>query len=354
MQKLRYAVIGTGGIANSHFHDVTAKPDVEVVGLSDVAAANLEAASKRFPKAVAEPDYEAMLAKAEPDVVSVCTPNRFHKAQVLAALKVGAHVICEKPMAMNLAEAKEMESARAKAGKLGYINFSYRNVMSFRFARELIASGELGRISRVHAVYLQSFLGAPGTLYSWRNDLDIAGWGALGDLGVHMIDAVRFITGLDYERVVGLALTAIPEKLDAQGKPHKVTTDTNSAFIAQLSEGVAATFETTQSAPGYGNHHRIEVSGEHGTLIVLSDKPNEIEMTVGKSINRYATWATSIPVNTVPTDFCARQKTGGPGLLIDAVRGEKVEFPTFADGVAAQKVLEGIRESTRTNAWCSL
>ncbi len=169
-------------------------------------------------------------------------------------------------MAMTVAEAESMEAARAAAGKLGGINFSYRNNHAFRFARELLAAGELGRLMRVSAVYLQSFLGAPATPYSWRNDVSLAGFGALGDLGVHMIDGVFFLTGLDYRRVVGLAQTLIPEKPDAGGVTRKITTDTNAAFLAELAGGVVATFETTQVAPGYGNYFRIEISGERGTL----------------------------------------------------------------------------------------
>jgi hypothetical protein len=123
-----------------------------------------------------------MLRETRPDLVSICTPNKFHHPATLLALEHGAHVMSEKPMAMTVAEAEAMEAARSKTGKLGGINFSYRNVPAFRFARELIAAGELGRILRVNTVYLQSFLGAPATAHSWRNDAALAGFGALGIL----------------------------------------------------------------------------------------------------------------------------------------------------------------------------
>jgi predicted dehydrogenase len=353
MESVRFAVIGVAGIAGAHYGPVLARKGVELVGLVDASEKNLASASERHPEAVATADVDEMLAKAKPDLVSVCTPNKWHCEYTLKALKAGAHVICEKPMAMNLAEAESMEAERAKAGKLGYINFSYRNIASFRFARELIRRGELGRIQRVQGLYLQSWLGSKASGFSWRNDKAIAGSGTLGDLGVHMIDAVRFITGLEFDRVVGIHRTTVPTRKDGEGREREVTTDTNASFLAEFDGGAVGTFETTQTAPGYGNYHRIEVSGDRGTLIVISDKGNEIQMTVGESLSKFATWTTGHPVHQVPTEFLAQQRADGPGLLVDAIRGEDVDYPTFADGVRAQAVLEAILNSNDGGSWVS-
>ena len=351
---VRYAVIGVGGVAQAHLAAIASQPGVVVVGLTDTTdpktwrVPNEHAAVPRFQ------DAEKMLVETRPTLVSVCTPNKFHRLFAELALKHGAHVACEKPMAMTVAEAESMEATRAKAGKIGAINFSYRNVTSFRFARELIAAGELGRIMRVNTVYLQSFLGAPATLHSWRNDNALAGFGALGDLGVHMIDGVRYITGLDYRRVVGLAQTLIPEKRDASGQLRAVTTDTNAAFLAKLAGNVVATFETTQVAPGYGNFFRVEISGEHGTLAVHSDHPEDIWLRAGATLTKYATWKTDIPQQKIPTDFIGRGGPTSPAAIVPAIRGEKVDFPTFADGVKAQRVLGAILDSMKSGKWESV
>lgn len=351
---LRYAIFGTGSIAQVHLKEIAGQPGVTVGGLADTAdpkawrVPEAHAAAPRFQ------DAEKMLRETKPDLVSICTPNKFHHPLTLLALQHGAHVACEKPLAMNVAEAAEMEAARARAGKLGGINFSYRNVAAFRFARELIAGGELGRLLRVNTVYLQSFLGAPATPHSWRNDVTVAGFGALGDLGVHMIDGVRFVTGLDYRRVVGLAQTLIPEKPDAAGVPRAVTTDTNAAFLAELSGGVVATFETSQVAPGYGNFFRIEISGERGTLAIHSDFPEDIWLRAGATLTRYATWKSDLPQQKLPTDFLGRGGPTTPGAIVRAIRGEKVDFPTFADGLLAQRVLGAITDSMRSQAWVSV
>ena len=348
---LRYAVIGVGGIAQVHLNQISVLPGVTVVGLCDPT----DPQGWRVPAAhVAVPrfqDAEKMLRETRPDLVSICTPNKFHHPLTLLALKYGAHVTCEKPLAMTVAEAEAMEAARLAAGRLGGVNFSYRNVAAFRFARELIAAGELGRITRVNTVYLQSFLGAPATLYSWRNEVALAGFGALGDLGVHMIDGVRFVTGLDFRRVVGLAQVLMPEKADAAGRMRTVDTDTNASFLAELAGGVTANFETTQVAPGYGNFFRIEISGERGTLAVHSDHPEEIWLRAGATLTRYATWKTDIPLQKLPTEFIGRGSPPTPAAIVPAIRGEKVDFPTFADGVKAQRVLGAILDSMKSASW---
>ncbi|MBP6507210.1 MAG: Gfo/Idh/MocA family oxidoreductase [Opitutaceae bacterium] len=348
---LRYAVIGAGGIALTHLRDIGGQPGVSIVGLADPADPKAWRVPADYAAVPRFQDAEKMLRATKPDLVSICTPNKFHHPLALLALQLGAHVVCEKPLAMTVAEAEEMEAARAAADKLGGINFSYRNVAAFRFARELIAGGELGRLLRVNCVYLQSFLGAPATPHSWRNDIRLAGFGALGDLGVHMIDGVRFVSGLGYRRVVGLAQTLIPEKPDAGGTPRPVTTDTNAAFLAELDGGVIATFETTQVAPGYGNFFRIEISGERGTIAVHSDHPEELWLRAGAALTQYATWKTDVPLQKLPTDFIGRGGPTTPGAIVHAIRGEQVEFPTFADGLLTQRVLGAILASMKSGAW---
>lgn len=350
MQTFRYAVIGTGGIANWHISAFTGQPGVTLVGATDVSAEALSRVQEKHPGIVVSESAEQMLAEAKPDIVSICTPNKFHHAAALAAFAAGAHVACEKPMAMTLAEALEMEQAREKAGRLGLINFSYRNCDSFRFAKDMIASGDLGEIIRVNAVYLQSFLGADQP-WAWRNDKSIAGFGALGDLGVHMIDGVRFITGQELVSVVGKAQTLIRSRRDGKGVDRPVTTDTNAAFLGELTGGALAVFETTQVAPGYGNHFRIDISGTRGTLQVLSERGEEIAFYGGGGFSRTVTWKTSVPWQPVPTDFPGRHWAKTPEALVIAARGQPAQYGTFADGVAAQRVLDAVGRSQASASW---
>jgi len=354
MSKLRYAVFGVGGIARVHFNNLLPLPEVELVGLSDVSEPMLKKISAEFPDAFATPDPAEIFSKVKPDLVSVCTPNRFHHPLVMQALEAGAHVICEKPLAMTLEQAVEMEAAREKAGLRGLINFSYRNVPTFRFAKKLIANGELGSLTRVSTVYLQSHLGGAESPYTWRLNGDIAGFGALGDLGVHMIDGVQFITGQKLTSVAGQVQTLIPRKRDAEGIEREVTVDTNCAFLAQFENGMLGTFETTQIAPGYGNYFRIEISGEKGTLAVCSDKGASLSLFAGRTLTDYGSWTSDLPEVKIPTKFNQSQGPNTPASIVPAILGEKVAYPTFSDGVKAQAVLDAIFRSANSRAWVDL
>jgi predicted dehydrogenase len=351
---LRYALIGAGSAARSHLHDLCRKGNLHLVGIADPAPRRLWSLQGDFGKVPHFTQSERLFREIQPDVVSVCTPPRFHHEITLQALHAGVHVVCEKPMAMNLEEARQMEQTRAAAQKLGLVNFSYRNAAAFRFARHLIRQGALGRLTRISAVYLQSFMRAEGTLWSWRHDIRMAGFGALGDLGVHMIDGVRFLSGLEFRRVIGIARTGLAEKMDGTGTRRPITTDTEAMFLAEMDGPAMATFETTQSAPGYGNFFRIEVSGERGTLCVNSERPNDIQRSAVELSGRRAIWKTNFSTEAVPKDFPDRNYPSSPGVMIDAIRGGNVTYPTFADGVSAQLVLHALSESMTLGTWVRL
>jgi predicted dehydrogenase len=355
MKPLRYVILGAGGISNFHVSEYNKQPDVTVVGFLDIDADTLKRWKERFPQAEVHTNVRRLLTKTRPDFASVCTPNHVHCPLTLAALAAGCHVMCEKPMAMTLDQAESMEQARRKAGKLGAINFSYRNVAAFRFAREVIRSGELGRLQRINVRYLQSFLGVPAG-FVWRNDIKRAGFGALGDLGVHMLDGIAFVTELSPKRIVAGKQTLIPPRRDpVTGKPRKVTTDTNANWLVQYEGGAVGTFETSQVVPGYGNFFNVEVSGDKGLLRICSEDNETITLFGGPTLCRYGTWRhENFPKVTLPSGFTDRQPKSTMESFVKAIRGEKVEYATFADGVESQRCLAAITESIRTGAWAKV
>jgi predicted dehydrogenase len=348
---LRYALIGAGSVARTHLREIGGVPGLCLVGVADPAPPNRWRISVDDARVPRFDDASILLRETAPDLVSICTPPSSHHGLTLLALSSGAHVVCEKPMATTLADAEEMEKARAAAGRIGAINFGYRNLPAFRFARDLIARGEIGRVVRVDAAYLQSFMAAPTTPWSWRNDAAVAGFGALGDLGVHVIDAVRFVTGLEFVRVVGSIRTFIPEKRDGSGHLHRVTTDTHASWLADLGDHAMASFETTHAAPGYGDLLRIEVSGESGTLRADSETPDRIRLSAPARAASNAIWRTNLSARAVPPDFEGPADGRSPRAIVAAIRGSRLPFPTFADGVAAQRVLDGLVRSVRARAW---
>ena len=196
-----------------------------------------------------------------------------------------------------------MVEAIEKAGVVGMTNFSYRWVPSFRLARNLVREGEFGKITRLHIKYLQSWLKDENAAITWRNQKELAGFGALGDLGSHMIDAACFITGGTPERVVGVHHIHVPEKMDPKtGKKTPVTTDTDSQFMVDFGSFVGI-FETSQVEPAHGNHLVVSFGGEKGTCRVYSEDGGNIEVAVGTPYASHPTWATHVPKIPIPTSI---------------------------------------------------
>ena len=143
-------------------------------------------------------DWQDIVNDPEIDVVSVCTPNNAHAPIAIAALKAGKHVLCEKPIASTLEDAKAMAEAAKEAAAKGVISmnaYQYRRVPALDLAKKFIDEGSIGQILNIRCTYLQSWSADPDSPLSWRFQKDIAGAGALGDIASHVIDIAQYLAG---------------------------------------------------------------------------------------------------------------------------------------------------------------
>ena len=199
---VRFGVVGTGGWANFvHLATYQAHPKAQIACVCDVDERSAERAAANFGAESVATDYRSMMERDDIDAVSIVTPNVYHADMTLAALAAGKHVMCEKPMAMTYDEAKEMADAASAAGVKTGINFSYRGFPGARYAQHIVSEGHLGRIYHVNAKYLSGGFTNPKVPLIWRMQKAMAGTGALGDIGAHMIDNVTWISG---ERITSL------------------------------------------------------------------------------------------------------------------------------------------------------
>ncbi|MEQ9459383.1 MAG: Gfo/Idh/MocA family oxidoreductase [Phycisphaeraceae bacterium] len=194
-KKLRFALIGAGGIAKRHLDAMKAMSDeVEIVAIADVSTKALVERSKEYGIADSAcfTDYEEMLAKIKPDAVSICTPNGLHAPNSIAASKAGAHVIVEKPMAMNASEAKEMIAAAKTTGKSLVIGFQYRFDPRTQYLKRAVDDGMMGDLifGRVQANRRR---GIPNWGVFGRKELQ--GGGPMIDIGVHMLEQCHYVMG---------------------------------------------------------------------------------------------------------------------------------------------------------------
>ncbi|MFC6785575.1 Gfo/Idh/MocA family protein [Halobaculum halobium] len=213
-------------------------------------------------------------------------PNHLHVEPSIAALEAGTPVLCEKPLAPTLAGAEEMRDAAAAADVPAACAFNYRFVPAIRYAKRLIDAGELGEIRQVRGRYLQDWLSDPEAPWSWRNDEDMAGSGALGDLGAHTIDLARFLVGdrvSEAASVSGHRKTFTEERPveGADGETRPVTVDDAYSAQVEYDSGAMATFEASRVTEGHKNDHTIAVHGSEGSLQFSLERLNELEVMTG-------------------------------------------------------------------------
>jgi predicted dehydrogenase len=242
----------------------------------------LEAFKDRWGWKNASGDWRQAIADPAINLVDVGTPNNAHAEMSIAALEAGKHVACEKPLAGTLAEARQMRDAARKAkGSKTFVWYNYRRVPAVALAHQLCKSGKLGRIYHVRAFYLQDWAG-PDVPLIWRFQKSVSGSGAHGDLNAHIIDMARFITGEEVTEVYGaVAQTFIKEReIPAQGSSGGIAAGAAAArgkmgvsdvddamlFLARMSGGGVASFESTRLATGYENKNGIEVHGDKGAI----------------------------------------------------------------------------------------
>ena len=181
---------------------------VAICGRTEDAVAE---AAKRYGFERYYTDWRSLIKDDEVEVVDNCLPNNMHAEPCIAAAEAGKHVICEKPLAATLEDAKAMCEAVEKAGVKNMTAFNYRFVPAIQLAKKLIDEGYIGRILQYRAVYLQEWIMDPNFPLVWRLRKNVAGSGALGDLGAHIIDLARFLVG-DVSSVCGLTETFIKER----------------------------------------------------------------------------------------------------------------------------------------------
>lgn len=192
--KLRYACIGAGGIADKkHLNGYKRLPDVELTAVCDTNQKAAEKLAEKYEIGKVYTDYREMLDKEQLDLISVCTPNYLHAPITIDALKKGVHVHCEKPMALNAAEAKAIVDAKNKFNRMVMLGLNYRFTNESQFVREYAASGLLGEIYHVRCGWRRRN-GIPG-MGVWFTDKSLSGGGALIDLGVHFLDLVLYFMG---------------------------------------------------------------------------------------------------------------------------------------------------------------
>ena len=343
------------------FFDLDLRPRMRALCGRDEES--VKAAAARLGWEGYETDYRRLLERDDVGLVDVSTPGNTHREISIAALDAGKHVICEKPLAYTLDEAHEMLEAARAAGTINMVCFNYRRAPAVQLAKRLLEEGRLGVIRHWRAVYLQDFILDPQMPMMWRFDKDIAGSGALGDIGAHLIDLAHLLVG-GIKEVVGTAETFIKERPLAQGSDETgaVTVDDAVAFLVRFENGATGTFEATRLAPGRRNRNSFEINGSEGSLVFDLERMNELQLYLADDPSETAGFRT---INVTNPDHPYMQAWWPPGHIIgyehtfvhtlrdllDGISAGHSPVPTFEDGYRCQAVLDAVERSLESGSW---
>jgi predicted dehydrogenase len=340
--------------------DLPLRPRLAAICGRDQAAT--AAAADRLGWAAAETDWRALIARDDVQLIDIAAPGGLHAAIAIAALQAGKHVLCEKPLANTLTEAELMSAAADAAfpsGARAMVGFNYRRVPALALARRLVEAGRIGTLRHVRAVYLQDWLVDPDSPLTWRMQAEQAGSGALGDLGAHIVDLARFLTGDEIAGVSAVSATFVEERplVDGEGAG-RVTVDDAVVFSARFASGALGSFEATRYAAGRKNGLRIELNGSAGSLAFDLERLNELEFYDGDDTDGGSTAGFRRILVTEPEHpYLSAWWPPGHTLgwehtftnqardLLTAIADGGQPTPSFGDGLAVQRVLDAVQRS---------
>ena len=350
-------LIGCGGIAlANHVPGIGLCKDARIEGLCDANPAVLQRAVQQTGVGFSTSNYQELLANDRIHAVVIATPNIMHGPIALAAIQAGKHVLCEKPIAMNVAEAESMRAAAAKAGVRHMTAFTYRFVPAMRYIAHLVREGAIGTPYHFRA---QRFQDWGSRNLAWRQVAAMAGTGELGDMLSHRIDFAHLLMG-EFSRVVARLKLFIPER---GGQPSDL--DDWVSILGDFKNGATGVLESSKLITGGGeggqSRDLCEVNGSDGTLIYELGRPFEVR--------RGRKGSSALEPIPVPREFLAWPGSNRDPYATEPLIGfrydQDVEFvqaileqrdccPSFADGVRAQQVMDAAVLSDREQRWVSL
>ncbi|MBA3910096.1 MAG: oxidoreductase [Rhodobacter sp.] len=336
MQPVRLLILGTGGMAKNHAEGFGAIPGVSLVAGIDTRAEPLAA----FQEAHAIPQgfasIQDALAWGKFDAVTNVTPDAAHHATTMPFLAAGKHVLCEKPLATNAADADAMATAAAQAGVVNMVNLTYRNVPAMQKAAQMMREGAIGAVRHFEASYLQSWLTQPAwghwdkeSQWLWRLSTAHGSKGVLGDVGIHILDFATYVAGLSATEVSCL-LTTFDKAPGGRIGDYVLDANDSATMQVVLENGALGTVGATRFATGQLNDLRLRLYGLTGGLEVSYEQGiSRLRACLGEDILT-GTWH-DVDCPPVPTNY---------QRFIAAIRGEGPADPDFARGAVLQHLLD--------------
>jgi predicted dehydrogenase len=373
-QPLNVAMIGYGFMGRAHsnaYRQVSQFFELKYRPVLKVACARHKEKLAKFASnwgwESTELDWRKAVERKDVDAVDIGSPNNTHLEIALAAAAAGKMVLCEKPLAMNLAEASKMTEAVEKAKVANFVWFNYRRVPAIALAKQIVDEGRLGRVFHYRACYLQDWTINPdlpqGGQTLWRLDKDVAGSGVTGDLISHSVDTAIWLNG-PMTKVVGDTETFIKQRplQDTPEKSKPVTIDDACQFLSRFSNGSMGLFESTRYARGRKNKNAFEMNGEKASIAFDLEDPHRLLYFDHHDPAHLQGWR-SIHVTGFEHPYMKNWWVPGTTIgyehtfinsLADFLKGLETgtpASPTFRDTLPTQAVCDAVLDSAEVGQW---
>ncbi|QDV17863.1 1,5-anhydro-D-fructose reductase [Gimesia panareensis] len=380
---VRVGLIGYGFMGRTHsnaYRQVSKFFDIEHTPVLQACCARSEDKIKDFADNWGwesyETDWRKLIERDDIDLIDITTPNNSHHDIAIAAAEAGKMVLCEKPLAMNVAEAVAMTEAIEKAGVANMVWFNYRRVPSITLAKQLVDEDRIGRPFHYRAQYLQDWTIAEdvpqGGATLWRLDAKVAGSGVTGDLLAHSIDSAIWLNG-PITSVSAATETFIKERVHQEtGEKTKVEIDDACMFLARFANGSMGTFESSRYARGRKNFNTFELNGEAGSVYFDLEDPQILQFfeyanpTTGKKVEDHLTGWRRIHVTNFEHPYMDKWWVPGctigyehtfTNALADFFQGLDTGKPTqpdFRSALETQKVCDAVLQSAKEKQWVEI
>jgi len=368
MRQIGIGVIGTGFMGKAHAFAYRAvsgifpgtRPELEIVADVNRAAAERAAAQLGFRRNT--DNWQDLVADPAIGIVSITTPNIFHREMALAAIAAGKHIHCEKPLAPSKAEARDMMEAAEAAGVVTQVGYNYIKNPLLGLAREMITSGELGEITGFRGIHAEDYMANPDEPYSWRVD-PTGGAGAIADIGSHIIGMARFLLG-PIDEVIADLETVVKSRPIAPGASERraVEVDDIARLTVRFARGCRGTIEANWVATGRKMQLGFEINGTKGTLVFNQERLNELHFYQAGRDRRHEGF---LRIEAGPQHhpyglFCVAPghqlgfndlKTIEVADFLTAIDGGEHRGPDFREAYEIQKIVDTAVESSRERQW---
>ena len=341
MKPVRLLILGTGGMANNHAENFAKIAGVTLVAGIDTRPEPLKAFCDKHGIPHGFTSIADAIAWGEFDAVTNVTPDAAHFATTMPVLAAGKHILCEKPLATNEADADAMAAAAATAGVVNMVNLSYRNVAALQKAAAMVRDGAIGTIRHFEASYLQSWLTQPAwghwdreSQWLWRLSSKHGSKGVLGDVGIHILDFATFVAGQPVAEV-SCRLATFHKAPGDQIGDYVLDANDSATMQVVLGNGALGTVAATRFASGHLNDLRLRLYGDKGGLEVSWEKNVSGLRACLEPDLQSGTWA-EVEAPVLPTIY---------ERFIAAIRGEGVADPDFVRGAALQRMLDRAEQS---------